>query len=232
MNKGTAGSLILVWTVASLLGCVSSAAQAPAPAAADSAPVGEYESPTALTAEPKTSPRAKEAAAMVAPGSASATGDPKLSAEEVGKRFLKLIGKLRSKSDLNLKLVQDTMEIKLSSVPGDPNHLASEASVAPDWSYVVGYIEATPSIDKATFLEFRNTKARFSDMTLICAVDFDSYHNALKSMDFRDSPIYGEIGQLEDWRYFKGDIAISIVTQSMIPGERDRLCVKSISTLN
>jgi hypothetical protein len=187
---------------------------------------------SACTTTPPISPPAKEAAAMTTPESTATADNPKLSAEEVGKRFLKLIGELRSKSDLNLKLVQDTMGMKFSSVPGDPNHLVSEASVAPDWNYVVGYIEATSSIDKATFLEFRNVKARFSDMTLICTIDFDYYHNALKSMGFRDSPLYGEIGQLEDWRYFKNDIAISITTQSIVPGEAGRLCVKSISTLN
>ena len=169
---------------------------------------------------------------MTTPESATAADNPKLSAEEVGKRFLKLIEGLESKSSLSLKLVQDAMGMKLSSVPGDPNHLVSEATVAPGWSYVVGYIEATPSIDKATFLEFRNAEARFSDMTAICSVDFDYYHNALKSMGFRDSPMHGEIGQLESWRYYKGDITLSITQQNVVPGKAGRLCVKSISTLN
>jgi hypothetical protein len=175
---------------------------------------------------------AKEATAMTTAETTTIAGNPALSAEEVGKRFLKLIEGLKSKSDLSLKLVRDTMGMNFSPIPGDPNHFVSEAYAAPGWSYVVGYIEETLSIDKAAFLEFRNSEARFSDMTPICAVDFDYYHNALRSMGFRDSPTYGEIGQLEDWRYFKNDIEISITPQNVIPGETGRLCVKSISTLN
>lgn len=161
------------------------------------------------------------------------TGDsPKLTAEEIGKRFLKLIEGLESRSDLNLDLVRTTLELKLSKVPWDERQFMSEGPLGSDWSYVVGFLEETPSSLKSVYLDFRNSKARFADMTPICDLDFEFYHSALVAMGFRAVEIRGEIGQLESWRYYKNDFAMQIVPQNVVPGEAGRVCASSISMLN
>lgn len=69
-------------------------------------------------------------------------------------------------------------------------------------------------------------------MSAICELDFHFYHGALKAMGYRDVPIYGEIGDLRSWRYYKNDIVISIIPQNVVAGQAGRTCVKSIGTLN
>jgi len=69
-------------------------------------------------------------------------------------------------------------------------------------------------------------------MSAICELDFDYYHDALKAMGFRDTPIHGEIGELREWRYYKSDFVISVVPQNVVAGQAGRVCVQAIGTLN
>ncbi|WP_372390573.1 hypothetical protein ACCQ05_12395 [Xanthomonas sp. NCPPB 3582] len=181
-------------------------------------------------------PPAKETTTMQP---VATTENPTLSAGEIGKRFLKLIEGLESRNDLSLNLVRESMGLKFSAIPGDESHYVAEASLGSNWSYIVGYLEETKSNQKSVYLDFRNSVARFANMTQICEIDFNYYHNALKAMEFVDHPTYGEIGQLEDWRYTKFkksdgtvDMTLLIIPQDLIVGDSDRLCVRSIRMLN
>lgn len=176
--------------------------------------------------------QAKEAAPMIASDPGPAADLPALSAEEIGKRFLKLIEGLESRSDLNVDRVRTTLGLKLPTASWDEYHFISEGPLGSDWSYVVGFLEETPSNLKSVYLDFRNAKARFADMTPVCDLDFESYHSAFVAMGFRAVEIRGEIGQLENWRYYKNDFAMQIVPQNVVPGEAGRLCANSISMLN
>lgn len=169
---------------------------------------------------------------MNSPESASTTSNPNLTAEEIGKRFLKLIEGLESRSDLNLNLVRTTLGLEFTAVPWDEHLFISDAPLGSHWSYIVGFIEETPSSQKSVYLDFRNAAARFADMTSVCDLDFEFYHSALIAMGFRAVEIRSEIGQLESWRYYKNDFAMQIVPQNVIPGETGRLCANSIRMLN
>lgn len=176
----------------------------------------------------QTLPPAKKVAAMTAPDTSPATDSSALSAEEIGRRFLRLIEGLNSRDDLNLELVRTTLGLSLSRTPWGEHQFISEGPLGSDWSYVVGFLEETPSNLKSVYLDFRNSKARFADMTPICNLDFEFYHSALVATGFRAVEIRGEIGQLESWRYYKNDFAM----QNAIPGKAGRTCVSSISMPN
>lgn len=173
---------------------------------------------------------AQEAAAMTAP--VAPTDNPTLTAEEVGTRFLKLIEGLESRSDLTPERVQQTMGISLEARPDTLGTVIWSEDLGDGWRYAFDYIPASPSLLQGVGLSFENEEDGYSDMTVICGLGFDDYHSALKAMGFRDTPIHGEIGQLQSWRYDKNDITISIIPQNVVAGVSGRLCVKSIGTLN
>ncbi|MFC3131318.1 hypothetical protein, partial [Coralloluteibacterium stylophorae] len=185
---------------------------------------------------------AKEAAVMTAPESAFTAANPTLSAEEIGERFLKLVGRLESRSDLDLDLVRTTLGLRFSRVPGDEHHLVSEAPLGSGWSYIAGFLEATPSNLSSVYLDFRSSQGPDAELTPVCTLDFGHYHNAMIEMGFMADPYYDyDHGRerLLDWRYTKFregdgsvDMTISIVPQDPPPGATDRRCVKSISMLN
>jgi hypothetical protein len=172
---------------------------------------------------------AQEPAAMTAP--ATPTDNPTLTAEEIGRRFLKLIEGLESRSDLSLERIAEVTGVKLSLVEGGGRYAHSEA-LGDGWYYSLWHVPASPSLKRGVALNFVKAEEPFANMASVCALDFDYYHAALKAMGYRDTPIHGEIGQLQSWRYYKNDITISIIPQNVVAGESGRLCVKSIGTLN
>lgn len=170
---------------------------------------------------------------MATPESSSATSS-NLTAEEIGKRFLKLIEGLESRENLNLERVQEVLGVPLKRFDGTPEYLYGYSQpLGEGWYFSVDYISGSPSLLRGVSLEFGKPGERFPEFpAFACTLDLEYYHNALIAAGFRDAPIYGEIGELRSWRYYKGDITLSIIPQNVVAGKPGRLCVKSISTLN
>ncbi|WP_299346584.1 hypothetical protein [uncultured Pseudoxanthomonas sp.] len=171
---------------------------------------------------------------MAASDTSPATESPALSAEEIGRRFLKLIEGLESREDLNLERVQRVLGVPLKRFDGTPEYLYGYSQpLGEGWYFSLDYISGSPSLLRGVSLAFGKPGERFPDFpAFACNLDFEDYHNALLAVGFRDAPIYGEIGELRSWRYYKGDITLSIIPQNVVAGTPGRLCVKSISTLN
>lgn len=157
--------------------------------------------------------------------------NPKLRAEEIGARVLVLLEKLESLDDLSVDRIEDVTGITLTRVENAQHHAYSEP-LDGGWYYSLVYVPASASGKNGLSLMFTKPHDRFADMTPICALDFEHYRGALKAMGFEESPIYGEIGQVDEWRYYRRDITLSLLPQNIVAGEPGRMCVKTISTLN
>ncbi|MCC4589406.1 hypothetical protein LL962_20290 [Xanthomonas sp. NCPPB 1067] len=161
-----------------------------------------------------------------------------ISADEIGKRFLKLISGLESRQDISPARIQEIMGFPVSVSPGALGAVVWSEDLGGGWRYSFDYIPESPSLLAGVGLSFEHQTDQFSDMKEVCHLDFNDYDKTLKNMGFIASPTYGPIGQLENWRYTKfaknnsgGDIVISVIPQSVAAGS-EGVCVKSISTLN
>lgn len=168
---------------------------------------------------------------MTTPESASTADNPKLSAEEIGKRFLKVFEGLTSRDELSLERIKEVTGVALPYVQRGERYAYSDA-LGNGWYYSLWHVPKSASLKNGISLTFTKPTERFGDMSPVCALDFDYYRSALKAMGYQESPIHGEIGQIDEWRYYRGDITLSIIPQNVVSGEAGRLCVKSISTLN
>lgn len=173
-------------------------------------------------------PQEKEFAAMTTPGADN------LNAEEIGKRFLKLIEGLGSREDLNLERVEEATGLSLQNVNGKRDYVYHQ-KLTEGWLYEFLFYPEKHGGERGVRLEFHHPEDRFSNMAAVCALDFDHYDNALKAMGFLANPRYGEIGELLSWEYTKfkksdGSVGISIliIPQNIVAGEAGRLCVKLI----
>ncbi|APP78655.1 hypothetical protein SM19410_22115 [Xanthomonas hortorum pv. gardneri] len=190
------------------------------------------------TVEP-TEPISKEYGAMTT--SETDMVNPTLGADEIGKRFLKLLKGLESRKDLTVDRVREVTGISLKRVTFPSENLESYIhgqALSNGWNYSLELTPESRSLKQGISLSFINNNDEFSSLEGNC-VDFEKYKSSLVQMGFVDSPVYGEIGQLQSWRFAKyakdgsgKDIVISIVPQNEAPGSSGRLCVKSIGTLN
>lgn len=173
---------------------------------------------------------AKEPAPMTDPTAAPA-GNPHLSVEEVGKRFLRLLDSIHTRDDITKERIERVMGVPLSLATDGASYYIVQ-KINEDWIFSFNFYLDGVVTKKGVELNFVNRHSRFADMKSVCPLNFDYYHNALKEMGFNAVDIYGEINQLVSWRYYRNDIAVSIVPQNIIPGEPTELCVSSIGTLN
>ena len=124
---------------------------------------------------------AKETA-MNTPDATTATNST-LPPEEVGRRFLKLVGSVKSKEDITVERVQEIMGLTLDQNPIYPSYSQSFGN---GWSYSVRYAAEMPGDSWGIDLYFINGVDPFpEDMSPVCGLNFDHYHDALVQMNFR-----------------------------------------------
>lgn len=154
-------------------------------------------------------------------------------ADEIGKRFLKLIEELESRNDLTLKRVQDVLGVALQR-HDDSGFYHHGWRLENGWGLGVFLYDESPGHNRRVSLGIDQFGESMPSST--CALDFERYHNALKVMGFYDSPVHGELGQLEYWRYFKpDDLVFQIIPQHavpIVPGVPGPLCIRSIDMLD
>lgn len=169
---------------------------------------------------------------MTTATTSAAGANPTLDAEQIGRRFLRLIEGLTSRADLSEQRIREATGIELK--PGESGPFYSQPLQA-DWYYLLNYVPESASLKRGVGLEFGNSKDRYADPSPICSLSFENYHSALEAMGFRAEATRGEIGQVVDWRYHRGDISLSLIAwpqAASLDGTSQRHCVKSIATLN
>ncbi|MGN6150617.1 MAG: hypothetical protein ACTHOH_01235 [Lysobacteraceae bacterium] len=163
----------------------------------------------------------------------SGIDNPALSAEEVGRRFLKLIESVKSRDDLTREHVQAAMGLMLKDGPNGPFRTQP---LDGDWLFVVSLgHETPPGTSISLSLEFIHEGERFADMSSICAPDFETYHDALKARGYRDAfqydQINGEVGRLVGVSYVGDGMNVDILPEvrRFPDGKLHPACVRRIS---
>jgi hypothetical protein len=161
--------------------------------------------------------------------------NPTLTAEEVGRRFLKLLEGVKSRSDLTAEHVQAAMDLVLKDSPNGPFHTQP---LGDGWLYVFSLrMETPPGNSISLNLEFIDKADRFADMSAICGLTFEDYHNALKAMGYRDifqyDQIDGQVGRLIGVDYQKDGFFVSIQPEvkRFSDGKVYPTCVRRIGLL-
>lgn len=162
---------------------------------------------------------------------AAPAGNPHLSVEEVGKRFLRLLDSIQTRDDITKERVEEVMGLKLSP-SFDGKFYGVEQNISDGWIWAVNYFPEGIVKKRRVSLDFINRNNRLATMSAVCAMNFESYDKLLTGRGFVSSVNVGEIGEIVNYYYSRGEILLSLAPQNKIPGQESELCVRSISTLN
>jgi len=159
--------------------------------------------------------RTQQPTVIVTAETSSGTDIPSLSAEQVGRRFLKLIESVKSRDDLTRAHVETAMGLTLRDSPNGPFHTQR---LEDGWLYVVSLgHETPPGTSISLSLEFIHEGDRFADMSAICAPDFETHHDALRARGYRDAfqydQINGEVGRLVGVSYIGDGMNVDILPE-------------------
>ena len=143
---------------------------------------------------------------------------PQMNAEEVSKRMLDLIGKIKTAEDISAKNLEIATGLKVYVNADNPGKYATGAKITDTWFFNIKVISGSKD-GKASRLIFSFDDQTHSgaDMTSICKVDFDAYKKRLTEFGFQSEPYYGEHNRLIYWNFSRGKVELQI----SIRGESD-----------
>ena len=172
---------------------------------------------------------AKEPNPMTDPTAAPA-GNPHLSVEEVGKRFLRLLDSIHTRDDITKERVEEVMGLRLS-LSVDGTFYGAEQNEKDGWIWTVNFYPEGDLNKNGVGLRFIN-EDRLANMTPVCSLNFDYYDKFLKGIGFISSVNVGEMGEIINLYYNRGEIDLTLTPQNRTPGKESDLCVQSLATLN
>ncbi|WP_147455473.1 hypothetical protein [Solilutibacter pythonis] len=141
--------------------------------------------------------------------------NPTLSAEEVGRRFLKFIEGVESRDDITLERVQEVMGLTLDR--SGPNGPFFHQPLGNGWSFNLQFITKKSKTRWGVELDFSKEGREGTDTPPTCPMDFKGYHESLTSMGYQERPhhdqINGDIGRLLNVIYQRNGLTIGITPE-------------------
>ncbi len=143
---------------------------------------------------------------------------PQMTAEEISRRMLDLIGRIKTAEDISAKNLEIATGLKVYVNADNLSKYATGAKITDTWFVNIKVISGSKD-GKASRLIFSFDDQTHSgaDMTSICKVDFDAYKKRLTEFGFQSEPYYGEHNRLIYWNFSRGKVELQI----SIRGESD-----------
>lgn len=139
---------------------------------------------------------------------------PDLSADEVGRRVLKLLGTLHSFEGVTAQNLAEQLRIPLKHAPAGKVHAFTVQLPDSGWYYSLTFAPEGKGKKALLAYEFQNPTRETADISPVCGLDFLHYESALKAAGFAVGADYDEIGQLLEHLFRRDDLMVRIVTRS------------------
>ncbi len=153
---------------------------------------------------------------------------PPVTAEDIGRRVLKLIDSLHSASDLAPERIEQATGLRVDINDEDPNIYGFGGKLTDAWSYS---LVSTPDKlgEKPSSLKFSfdDTSREQADPAPICALDFDAYSKALAAAGFAATPMPTFPGS-DAWYFKRGDIGVMAYPQGKADPQAGPVCLSKL----
>ncbi len=151
-----------------------------------------------------------------------------ITAEDIGRRVVKLIDTLRSAEDLAPERIEQTTGITVEFNNEDRNIYGFGGKLTDEWSYsLVSTPENAGEKPSSLRFSFDDTSGKQADPAPICSLDLAGYARALTEAGFVSKPMHGYRGV--EALYFARDM-ISVMAYPHGPNIPDdgRVCMASL----
>lgn len=175
-----------------------------------------------------TSPDTASTATAAQESSMTAVATP-ITAEEIGRRVLKLIDSIRSARDLAPEHIAQQTGLEVERNANDPHLYGFGGSLGEDWMY---NLVSTPQRqgEAPTSLRFSfddQTDGGNGDPAEICGLDFQDYRAALTAAGFDFKPMQGRRG-IDAWYFTRGDVGVTAYTHGNADPAKGKACISKL----
>lgn len=153
---------------------------------------------------------------------------PKLSAEDISLRILKLIGNLKSNHDLNPKNIAKHTGLPMRNAEDDSGRFGCRGEITAQWGfdlYVIPHPDGGPR-RRLTF-DFARTGSKKAPIAPVCILDLNYYALALKEMGFESQAVRDVNERIIYWWFHRPDLTVKLYVEDK-DGETPGACVQMI----
>ncbi|TXH66431.1 MAG: hypothetical protein E6Q88_12075 [Lysobacteraceae bacterium] len=154
--------------------------------------------------------------------------DTPMTAEDIGRRVIKLIDSLHSAKDLAPDHIERQTGIKVEFNESDRTKYGFGGPVTDEWFYNLVSLPEKPGQTPTSLLfSFDDQTHNNADTAPICSFDFADYSSALKAAGFDFKPMHGSRG-VDAWYFSRGDIGVLAYTHGNQDPEEGQACVSKL----
>ncbi|MFZ6638701.1 hypothetical protein ACO0LL_03120 [Undibacterium sp. TC4M20W] len=155
---------------------------------------------------------------------------PQMTAEEINKRMLDLIGKIKTAEDISAKNLEIATGLKVYFDPANSREYGTGAKITDTWFFNITVISGSKDGERSRLLfSFDDQTHSHADMTTICKIDFEAYAKRLNELGFQQKPVYGEHGRRVTWIFSRDEIVIHMDIRGESKEKPDHDCVSMIT---
>jgi hypothetical protein len=153
---------------------------------------------------------------------------PPVTAEDIGRRVLKLIDSLHSAQDIAPERIQQATGLPVEFNDEDPNIYGFGGKLTEQWSYsLVSTPDKLGEKPSSLRFSFDDTSRQHADPAPICVPDFDAYSKALTAAGFAVTPLQTYPGS-DAWYFKRGDIGVMAYTQGKTDPQVGPVCLSKL----
>ncbi len=157
----------------------------------------------------------------------TANADP-ATAEDIGRRVLKLIDTLHSARDLAPEHIEQATGMRVEINDEDPNIYGFGGKLTDEWSYsLVSTPDKLGEKPSSLRFSFDDTSRNHADPAPICTLGFEDYSKALAASGFAAKPMQGYRG-VEGWYFTRENIGVMAYTHGKVDPAAGPACVSKL----
>lgn len=157
--------------------------------------------------------------------------DAPITAEDIGRRVLKLIDSLHSAQDIAPEHIERITGIHVEINEDDPSIYGFGGKLTEDWSYSLvsspDRLGEKPTSLRFSFDDTDRERAGPVDSAPICDIRFDDYTKALVSAGFTAKPMPTFPGS-DSWYFSRGDIGVTAYALGKTGVESAPVCLSKL----
>jgi len=155
---------------------------------------------------------------------------PQMSAEEISKRMLDLIDKIKTAEDISANNLEIATGLKVYFDPENSRKYGTGAKITDIWFFNIAVTSShTEGKLSSLVFSFDDQTHSHADMTAICQIDFDAYAKRLTESGFQSTPYYGEHNRLIYWNFTRDKVRLQIFINGESKEKATHKCVSMIT---
>lgn len=150
------------------------------------------------------------------------------SAEDIGRRVLRLVANVRGPEDLSPARIEQLTGLPVEFNPANGDEYGFSGRLTDAWAYNLVSLPERGRKPSRLMFSFDDTSRSHADMTPICALDLDDYAAALAAAGYRATPVRGAHDEILHWDFTRDGMRVQIHVRGENDGKAEHACVSRL----